>query len=130
MACLQAMSRLQHIPHSSGNLSFGSCVLAIERGPLSTAGRPVAPQSLTLRADQPRSTFHPMTSAIIKSASFILCTLFAGAIGTSAWAGNGTILQSFSGASGPGYKPCPDTTGAVGPHHVVDFADSFFIVHE
>ena len=43
---------------------------------------------------------------------------------------NGTILQAFPGASGPGYKPVPDTTGAVGPNHVVDFAVSAFTVHD
>jgi len=56
--------------------------------------------------------------------------VFAGGTGTAARAGDAAVLQSFPGAAGPGYKPCPDTTGAVGPHHVVDFADSFFIVHE
>jgi hypothetical protein len=44
--------------------------------------------------------------------------------------GNGTILSSFEGGSGPGYKASPDTTGAVGSNHVVDFADSWFIVHD
>jgi len=60
----------------------------------------------------------------------ILGALFSklGVIG--ALAANGTILQSFPGASGPGYKPAADTTGAVGPNHVVDFADSSFIVHD
>lgn len=43
---------------------------------------------------------------------------------------NGTVLSSFQGGSGPGYKPCPDTTGAVGPNHVVDFEDSWFMVHD
>jgi hypothetical protein len=47
-----------------------------------------------------------------------------------ALAANVTILQSFSGGSGPGYKPVPDTTGAVGPNHVVDFEDSWFMVHD
>jgi hypothetical protein len=45
-------------------------------------------------------------------------------------AANGNVLRSFPGASGPGYKPLPDTTGAVGPNHVVDFADSWFMVHD
>jgi hypothetical protein len=48
----------------------------------------------------------------------------------AALAANGTILQSFPGGSGPGYKPVPDTTGAVGPNHVVDFEDSWFMVHD
>ena len=60
----------------------------------------------------------------------LLGTVLAAGTGIPALAGDGTILQSFPGASGPGYKPCPDTTGAVGPHHVVDFADSSFIVHD
>jgi hypothetical protein len=48
----------------------------------------------------------------------------------AALAANGTILQSFPGGSGPGYKPVPDTTGAVGPNHVVDFEDGWFMVHD
>ena|SRR5579862_7324506 len=48
----------------------------------------------------------------------------------TALAANGTMLQSFPGGSGPGYKPVPDTTGAVGPNHVVDFEDSWFMVHD
>lgn len=44
--------------------------------------------------------------------------------------GNGTVVNSFPGASGPGYKACPDTTGAVGPGHVVDFEDASFVVHD
>ena len=48
----------------------------------------------------------------------------------SALGGNGTILQSFEGGSGPGYKSSPDTTGGVGPNHVVDFEDSWFMVHD
>jgi len=48
----------------------------------------------------------------------------------SLYAGNANVLQSFQGASGPGYKPCPDTTGAVGPNHVVDFEDGWFMVHD
>jgi hypothetical protein len=48
----------------------------------------------------------------------------------AALAANATILQSFPGGSGPGYKPTPDTTGAVGPDHVVDFEDSWFMVHD
>src|SRR6516164_5652878 len=51
-------------------------------------------------------------------------------IALTALAGNGRILQNFPGASGPGYKPCPDTTGAVGPKHVVDFEDGWFMVHD
>jgi hypothetical protein len=71
-----------------------------------------------------------MRSELAKIALCILGALLATGIGISTRAGDGTILQTFPGASGPGYKPCPDTTGAVGPHHVVDFADSFFIVHD
>src|SRR5689334_21473089 len=36
----------------------------------------------------------------------------------AALAVNVTVLQSFPGASGPGYKPVPDTTGTVEPNHV------------
>lgn len=56
--------------------------------------------------------------------------LFAAGCARSAPAENGTILQSFPGQSGPGYKPCPDSTGAVGPNHVVDFAAATFTVHD
>lgn len=48
----------------------------------------------------------------------------------AALAASGMILESFPGGSGPGYKPVPDTTGAVGPNHVVDFEDSWFMVHD
>ena len=41
-----------------------------------------------------------------------------------------TILTSFDGASGPGYKDHPDLGGAVGPNHVVDFVGSAFIVRD
>src|SRR3974377_1400840 len=60
----------------------------------------------------------------------ILGIFYAKACVTAALAANGTILQSFPGGAGPGYKPVPDTTGAVGPNHVVDFEDSWFMVHE
>src|SRR5262249_50558164 len=60
----------------------------------------------------------------------ILVIFYAKLYVMGAFAANGTILQSFSGASGPGYKPAADTTGAVGPNHVVDFADSSFMVHD
>jgi hypothetical protein len=56
----------------------------------------------------------------------ILGTLFSKLCVIGALAANGTILQSFPGASGPGCKPAADTTGAVGSNHVVDFADSSF----
>src|SRR5215471_16548260 len=71
-----------------------------------------------------------MPHTMIKVVFLPLSMVFASWSAITAWAGNGTILQSFPGASGPGYKPCPDTTGAVGPRHVVDFADSSFIVHD
>jgi chitodextrinase len=41
-----------------------------------------------------------------------------------------TVIQSFDGASGPGYKDHPDVAGAVGPNHVVDFVGSTFTVHD
>jgi len=67
---------------------------------------------------------------MIKFAVLLLVALFTNATAIPSLAENGTILQTFPGASGPGYKPCPDTTGAVGPNHVVSFADSSFIVHD
>ena len=60
----------------------------------------------------------------------ILIGFLLAATALRALAGNGTILQSCQGASGPGYKPCPDTSGAVGPKHVVDFEDGWFLVQE
>lgn len=71
-----------------------------------------------------------MRTSTIKVASLLLSFAFASLTGLPASARDVRILQAFPGASGPGYKPCPDTTGAVGPNHVVDFADSFFIVHD
>src|ERR1700733_10550842 len=66
----------------------------------------------------------------MKKTAFLLFVLAAAAIGFPAWAGNGTILETFEGGSGPGYKPCPDTTGAVGPNQVDDFEDGWFMAHE
>ena len=40
------------------------------------------------------------------------------------------ILNSYDGASGPGYKDHPDPSGAVGPNHVVDFVGADFIVRD
>lgn len=60
----------------------------------------------------------------------ILGIFFANTCLAATLSANGTILISFPGASGPGYKPVPDTTGAVGPNHVVDFADSSFMAHD
>jgi len=40
------------------------------------------------------------------------------------------ILNSYDGASGPGYKDHPDVSGAVGPSHVVDFVGAYFIVRD
>jgi hypothetical protein len=50
---------------------------------------------------------------------------FAGVLGMSGMAlpvsaGNGKILLSFPGESGPGYKSCPNTTGAIGPHEIAE----------
>ncbi len=42
--------------------------------------------------------------------------------------GNVTILKSFDGVSGPGYKDHPDPSGAVGPDALVDFTGSAFAV--
>jgi hypothetical protein len=70
-----------------------------------------------------------MPSAKTLVAFLLLGLVLSGGTGIPALADGATILQSFPGPSGPGYKPCPDTTGAVGPHHVVDFPDSSFVVH-
>jgi len=59
-----------------------------------------------------------------------LVGILMAAIALPAMAGNGRILQTFQGASGTGYKACPDTTDAVGPKHVVDFEDGWFVVHD
>lgn len=59
-----------------------------------------------------------------------VCALAATVSLAMAQTGNVSILRSFPGASGPGYKPCPDTSGAAGPKHLVDFEDGVFMVHE
>jgi|SRR5215470_1723593 len=41
-----------------------------------------------------------------------------------------SVMVSFDGAYGPGYKDHPDTAGAVGPNHVVDFVGSTFTVRD
>jgi hypothetical protein len=41
-----------------------------------------------------------------------------------------TVVQSFPADNGPGYKIIPDTQGAVGPNHVVDFDGLNFVVHD
>lgn len=40
------------------------------------------------------------------------------------------VLSAFPGDRGPGYKMIPDTQGAVGPSHVVDFNGLNFVVHD
>jgi hypothetical protein len=40
------------------------------------------------------------------------------------------VLRTFPADRGPGYKVIPDTQGAVGPHHVVDFNGLNFVVHD
>ena len=40
------------------------------------------------------------------------------------------VLTSFEGTSGPGYKDHPDTSGGVGPDHIVDFVGSAFTVRD
>jgi hypothetical protein len=54
-----------------------------------------------------------------------------GSDGPPATAGSGiTILSTFPGDRGPGPKDAPDTTGAVGPDHVVDFTNANVVVHD
>jgi hypothetical protein len=50
----------------------------------------------------------------------ILGPLFSKLCVIGALAANGTILQSFPGGSGPGYKPAADTTGALLQEGLVD----------
>jgi len=83
-----------------------------------------------VRADKNRVGNNAVTFAIFLVALFTFAAFSARAAATPTAAEDGTILQAFPGASGPGYKPTPDTTGAVGPRHVVDFADSSFTVHD
>lgn len=40
-----------------------------------------------------------------------------------------TIVKSFPGNKGPGWKQTIDVAGAVGPEHVVDFDVAHFVVH-
>lgn len=41
-----------------------------------------------------------------------------------------TVVSTFPADRGPGYKMVPDTQGAVGPKHVVDFNGLNFVVHD
>jgi hypothetical protein len=41
-----------------------------------------------------------------------------------------TVLASFDGASRPGYKDHPDTSGGIGLNHVADFVGSTFTVRD
>src|SRR5262245_44017980 len=41
-----------------------------------------------------------------------------------------SIIRSFAGNMGPGWKPSIDAAGAVGPGHVVDFDVAGFVVHD
>jgi hypothetical protein len=50
--------------------------------------------------------------------------------GVPALAGDITVLSAFPADNGPGYKVIPDTEGAVGPQHVVDFDGLNFVVHD
>src|SRR6516162_2812716 len=75
------------------------------------------------------SCFKKLAVKRMKS-QILLVSVLVASVTLKALGGNATILASFEGGSGPGYKPCPDTTGAVGLNHIVDFADSSFIVHD
>ena len=57
----------------------------------------------------------------------LLASLLASA---PAHGGGVEILATFPGASGPGPKDCPDNSGAVGPHHVVDFTNASVVIHD
>jgi hypothetical protein len=57
----------------------------------------------------------------------VLVLLFVPAV---AFAEAVTVLTTFSGASGPGPKDCPDNTGAVGPDHVMDFTNANVVIHD
>jgi hypothetical protein len=41
-----------------------------------------------------------------------------------------TVVASFPADKGPGYKVIPDTQGAAGPNHLVDFDGLNFVVHD
>lgn len=60
---------------------------------------------------------------------FTLLLLFAWPV-TFSRANDVTVLRTFPGDRGPGYKMIPDTQGAVGPKHVVDFDGLNFVVHD
>lgn len=61
---------------------------------------------------------------------FVLSLLFvAGQVATSL-AADVTVVSSFPADNGPGYKVVPDTQGAVGPNHVVDFDGLNFVIHD
>jgi hypothetical protein len=41
-----------------------------------------------------------------------------------------TILTTFPGDTGPNWKDKPDTCGAAGPDHVVDFTTAAVVIHD
>lgn len=41
-----------------------------------------------------------------------------------------TVVTSYPGNLGPGWKETIDVAGAVGPQHVVDFDEGGFVVHD
>jgi len=49
---------------------------------------------------------------------------------TTSLAADVTVVSSFPADNGPGYKVIPDTQGAVGPNHVVDFDGLNFVIHD
>lgn len=65
-----------------------------------------------------------------KSLAFALIVLVLRCAMAPVHADNGTIVSSFPADSGPSHKDHPDTAGAVGPKHVVDFDDANFVVHD
>lgn len=50
--------------------------------------------------------------------------------GAAAGAADITVVRSFPGNKGPGWKETIDVAGAVGPEHVVDFDVAAFVVHD
>jgi hypothetical protein len=60
----------------------------------------------------------------------VLTILITAAQVSTSLAADVTVVASFPADNGPGYKAIPDTQGAVGPNHVVDFDALNFVVHD
>ena len=75
-------------------------------------------------------TFTGIDGAYLRPPSVVLAVLIMAAQVTTSLAADVTVVSSFPADNGPGYKAIPDTQGAVGPNHVVDFDGLNVVVHD